>query len=518
MPNSIAPMVNPESKQKGPNVGYIRSEVSVMQAKWTKIEDCLIGEDRVKSKLTAYLPMPNAADQSPDNQERYAAYINRAVFYNVTKKTLDGLIGQVFCRDPLVAIPDGLNPMIDNVDGEGVTLDQQAKKGLALCMAKSGFGLLVDYPKTEGPISVAQMRDGFIYPTFIQYAREDVINWRSKKVGARNVYSLVVTKEKAPVSDDGFEVTSDNRWRVLQLDAEGDYTATVYRQDEETDNYLIVDGPHKVLMADGTPWKEIPFEFCGPLDNDSNIDEPMLADLAGLNIAHYRNSADYEDSCYMVGQPTPYFGGLTEQWVKKVFQNKTITLGSRAAIPLPAGGTAGLLQAKENSMPYEAMRHKEAQMVAMGAKLITPGSGKNTLGEAQLEESGESSVLGTAAKNVSIAYTRQLKRAAKFQGVTDKDIFYSLNTDFPAARLTPNERTQTVLEWQAGAIAETEMRATLRKAGVATLDIDEYRKELKDHPAPQPQQMTNNGGQGGANNDPKQNKDTNNNGGNQSGV
>lgn len=517
MPNPIAPHSAAEV-DKGPNVGYTRSEIGVLYNKWTKIEDCLVGDERVKSKRTTYLPQPNSGDTSPDNMARYEAYLNRAVYYNVTKKTLDGLIGQVFSRDPLVAIPDRMQDMIEDADGEGVTLDQQAKKGLAFNLSKSGFGLLVDYPITDGPISLAQQKEGFIRPTIVQYARSDIINWDKRKVGGKRIYSLLVTKEQSSERRDGFEISSENRWRVMELDSAGEYIVTLYEQDETTKQYLVVEGPHKPLKADGTPWREIPFEFCGPLNNDSTIDEPMLYDLASLNIAHYRNSADYEDSCYMVGQPTPYFAGLTEQWVKKVFKDKPIQLGSRAAIPLPQGGTAGLLQAKENSMPMEAMLHKEKQMVAMGAKLLDPGSGKNTLGEAQQEESGESSVLSTSAKNVSIAYTKALKLAAQFYGVDDKDIFYSLNTDFPAARLTPNERMQLVLEWQAGAITESEMRAGMRKAGVATLDAEDYRKEIKEHPPLVVQPMTNNQNKGGANNDPKRNKDENNNGGNQNGI
>lgn len=508
---------NKDTGPKGPNVGYVRSEIEHMRPKWTRIADCLAGQAAVKAKGDAYLPRPNASNKTKENLARYDSYLDRAVFYSVTENTMRGLIGQVFSRDPIVVLPDVMKSMIEDVDGQGVTLDQQAKLGLGRNLSASGFGLLVDYPKLDRPITLAEQSEGNIYPTLLQYARGSIINWRKIKRGARYVFSLVVIEENGEAGDDGFEVSYEREWRVLQLDKVGEYVVTLYKWDEQQKQYYKVGEDIKPTGADGKPLTKIPFYFCGPLDNDEVPDEPMLGSLSDLNIGHYRNSADYEDSCYLVGQPTPYFAGLTESWVNKVFKNKPIELGSRAAIALPQGATAGLLQASENSMPMEAMKHKEAQMLALGAKIIEPGAGSNTLGEAQMDESTENSMLATAAKNVSAVYTLALKDAAELHGASG-EISYSLNTDFPASRLTPNERNQLVLEWQGGAITETEMRAGLRKAGVATLEHEDYKKELKENPPPEPKAVTNNGGAGGADNKPDPNKGTSNNGGNQNAV
>lgn len=512
----------PMSKQRGPNIGYTRPEIEHLRRKAMKIDDCLGGSEQVKSKGIVYLPMPNSDDQSPANLARYESYKARAVFYNFMKRTLEGMIGEVFSRDPIMALPEVMWPMIDDVDGAGVSLDQQAKLGLSRCLTGGGFGLLVDYPVTSGPLTLAQQREGNIRATILQYQRTNVINWRFIKRGAREIFSLIVIEELGKVKDDGFEVSYRQQWRVLQLDDAGQYVVTVYVKDEEKDDYVIAEEGVRPTGSDGKPLTEIPFYFCGILNNNSAPDAPPMYDLAELNLAHYRNSADYEDSCYMVGQPTPYFAGLTEQWVKKVFQNKTIRLGSREAIPLPVGGTAGLLQVSPNSMPFEAMNQKEKQAMALGAKLIEPGGGKNTLGEAQQDETTEASMLATAAKNVSLVYRLALRTAGvKMYGIDEtkkEEIDYSLNTDFPGSRLTPNERTQLVLEWQSGAITETEMRAGLRKAGVATLDHEDYKEELKKNPPPQPKEATNNGDKGGGDNEKKQNKDEKNNGGNQNGV
>lgn len=500
---------------QSPNIGFERVEVGAMRKKWQLIDDCLAGSDQVKAAGDRYLPRPNAADESETNKARFASYVLRAVFYNVGHVTVEGMVGQVFSRDPIMKLPPEMKSMVEDVDGTGVSLDQQSRRGLIQNIARGGFGLLVDYPVTDGPLTLAQRQAGYIRPTITQYDRLSIINWRFKKVGAKQLFSLIVIHESTSGTDDGFEVTTVEQWRVLQLDALGEYTVTTYARADDGEGYVATSEISKPKGADGEPMRYIPFYFCGALNNSASPDVPIIYNLCTLNIAHYRNSADYEDSCYIAGQPTPVFTGLTEQWVNRVFKNKTIQMGARAAIPLPQNATAQILQASPNSLPKEAMDQKEKQMAAMGAKLIEPGAGTNTLGQAQLDESTESSMLSVAAKNVSLAYTLALIESAKQQGLPVDEITYSLNTDFPASRLTPNERTQVILEWQAGAISETEMRAALRKAGVATLDEVEYKADLLKNPPPVKKEAANNQDKGGADNDEKKNKDTNNNGGNQ---
>lgn len=502
--------------KSGPNVDYTRQELISLLPKWQLIEDCLGGSEVVKQKGVAYLPMPNASDKSTENTTRYENYKSRAVFYNVTRRTLDGMVGQVFSRDPICSIPEAMRIIKENCDGAGVTLDQQSKLALNNVMAYGRGGLLVDYPNVEKPATVQELKEGLIRPTIVLYGPKDVINWRYRTVGAVSLLDLVVIKENALASDDGFEVKSELRWRVLRLNSAGEYTVEIFKYDELKQEF-VSQGTYTPKDGKGRAWREIPFKFIGVMNNDASPDQPPTYDLAVINIAHYRNSADYEDSCYMVGQPTPVFSGLTQQWVDQVLKGE-IKLGSRAAVLLPVGGKAELLQVSENSMPFEAMAHKERQMVALGAKLITQQNVQRTLGEAQLEESTEASILSTATKNVSIAYTQALKWAARFYGTEQEEIEYSLNTDYPASRLSPNDRNQLILEWQAGAITFGEMRAGLRRGGVATLEDEAAKKDIKENPPPDIANAgdVQNKGVGG---DKVQNKapDNDNNGGNQSG-
>lgn len=458
-----------------PKVNYTRPEFTDLKPRWDLVRDCISGDRKIKDKRTTYLPQPNASDRSAANTDRYAQYLERAVFYNVTGRTLGGLKGQVFARDPVLELPPVLEILEEDVDGGGVSLDQQARKSLAATLAYGRAGLLVDYPKTEAPVTKAQQDAGEIRPNIIYFDAWDIINWRTTTIGGKKLLSLVVLSESEVVDDDGFEMVDDDYYRVLRL-YEGVYWSEVWYWDKTQNDFVLFERI-RPLDSTGKPWKEIPFSFIGSENNDPTPDLPPLYDLAVLNIAHYRNSADYEESCFIVGQPTPVLSGLTDAWVKDVLKGE-VQLGSRAAVCLPENGSASMLQAEANTMPKEAMEHKEQQMVALGAKLVEGKNVQRTATEAGLDSASETSLLATSAKNVSHAYTAALKWAARFVGANEEEISYDLNTDFDIARLAPQDVAQVVASWQANAITFEEMRDNLKRGGIAYLPDEEAKEEM----------------------------------------
>lgn len=469
------------------NVSFVRPELAKLLPLYYLIRDVLAGEPTVKAAQTTYLPMPNAEDTSKENQARYAAYVKRAVFYNVARRTLFGLVGQVFMRDPVVKVPKLLDPLVSNATGNGLNLTQLAKRAVGFNLAYSRTGIFIDYPTTEaeGGASIAELEAGFIRPTLYVYGPTEIINWRTTDRGAEEILSLVVLFETWCVFDDGFEMKNSGQFRVLRLDEQGFYVHEIWRETQPTkaDGSKIPKGnfeqfaKYEPTDANGNRLTEIPFMFIGSENNDSNPDDPNFYDLCSLNIAHYRNSADYEESCFVVGQPTPVLTGLTEEWVTNVLKG-VVAFGSRGGIPLPTGADAKLLQAEPNTMLKEAMDTKERQMVALGAKLVEQKQVQRTATEAELESASEGSTLASAAKNVSAAFEWALKWAARWVGQSDTGVEFKLNDDFDIARMSPEERKTVIEEWTKGAITFEEMRTSLRKSGVVTEDDAKAKEKI----------------------------------------
>lgn len=470
-------------------VDWVRPELSDMMEKYNLIDDCLKGSTAVKKKRETYLPKPNPEDISADNAARYNAYLTRAVFYNVGQVTLSGFVGSVFEVDPVISVPPLIEPVVKDADGSGVSLVQLAQKTEGEVLSKGRAGLRIDYPRVQGTITRKDQLDGKVRPTIHHYHPTDIINWRTKVRDSKTILTLVVLRESYEAYDDGFALDKSEQYRVLRLTDNDVYRQEIWRRvngslgNRPVEEFIPVDSKGAVL-------NELPFTFVGSVNNASDVDEPPMFPLCDLNIAHYRNSADYEESVYITGQATPVVTGLTEVWYEKVLE-KRINFGSRGGIPLPENATADLLQMEERTAGFAAMEHKEKQMVALGAKLVETKQVQRTATETDADTANETSTLRTVTDNVSAAYRYALEWCTIFAGERtvfvdaktasdDKTaVVFSLNTDFNIATASTEEVNAAINAWQKEAISYTEMRQVLKRAKVAYQSDEKAKQEIQ---------------------------------------
>jgi len=450
-------------------VDYKRAEVTQNLPTWELVRDCVSGERAVKAKRETYLPKPNPEDRSAANRVRYDQYLKRAVFYGVTGRTLHGLSGMVFTEPPVFEVDASLQPLVDNADGFGETLAQQIKVSLETVLSLGRGGLLVDFPRTTAPVTRSQLQQGEVQPVVRLYQPESIINWRVTTNAGKRFLTLLVLEEHSEKPDDqGFGVTVQKLWRVYRRTAERGVTVEVWRKREDDEVPVVSEPEAPIQDSAGKPFAEIPFVFLGVTGNTEVPDAAPLYDLSVINLAHYRNSADFEESCFLIGQPTPFVTGVTESWAKNVLKGE-MRIGSRAVIALPAGGSAGLLQAAPNQMTSESMKDKERQMVAIGARLVQEKAIQRTATEAGMERQTEVSVLAAVAGNVAAGYTLALDFAGRFVGAS-KPALVEVNTEFATSTMPVTDRAQLLLEFQAGLVTFEEARDNLRAAGVVWLD------------------------------------------------
>jgi hypothetical protein len=463
------------------NVAYKHKDYAEMLPVWIMIDDCLQGEHRIKLQKEVYLPKPNSTDKSPENEARYKAYVQRAVFFEATARTHHGLVGEVFSKDSVYELPPELANYEENIDGAGTTLDQQSKQALRYALGHGRAGLLADYPTRDpeaGPATRKDLLDGKIRPKVLLYGPRDILNWSTKSYGASLLLNLVVLEETVESAPDGFEIKHEKQYRVLRLSDQQVYFVEIWKENESNRQFEMTESFIPTNGA-GQPFDHIPFSFIGSEDNTCTVDVPPLKGLAQLNIAHYRNSADYEQSVFLVGQPTAWAAGLTQQWIDDNYPKGQFQLGSSTVLMLPKEGSVGMLQPDPNTMAKEAMEHKEKLMVALGAKLVEQRDTEQTATEATMGEATKTSVLGTAAQNVSYAYQVVLLDASHFINPGVKQIEFNLNMDFEIAKMSAQDRAQLLAEWQAGAITFEEYRSKLKNGGIAYLDDDEAKDQLE---------------------------------------
>jgi hypothetical protein len=442
------------------------------------------GEAAVKARGEVYLPRPNPRDQSSEATARYESYLKRAVYYNASGRTLSGLIGMAFAKWPEIKLTPRSKFLMDNCDGAMVPLVQQAQATTAEVLKTGRAGILVDFPPPSGEaITQADVAAGTATATLNYYPATTIINWRSERIGSTLVLTLVVLREVENDYEE-FGYTAETIYRVLRLVGGPElftYVQEVWRVDKEkstsTKTVYKMDETYTPLDGSGRPWQEIPFAFVGAVNNLADMESHTieygktpytsvspLYDIAVLNIAHFRNSADYEDSVFICGQPQPWISGLDVEWRDKLIASG-ISIGSRVMLPLPVNASFGIATVQPNTLVAAAMTEKENQMRALGARLIQPVQSVKTATQSAHENSTDSSVLSLVCDNVSHAYTKALTWAGKFMG-DSMDAVFSIDTQFTVNSLDAQSIAAVVQAWQDGAIPETDMWSSLRKMAV----------------------------------------------------
>lgn len=493
-----------------PKVNHVRQELAVKLNDYRSVTDFLNGPTAVRAAGIRYLPEPEPtlANDSETavllKQARYKAYKTRAVFFGAVYKTWSSLIGQVFAKETAVSMPDAMSEVIIDVDHSGTSLEVQAKQAVGECLGWGRGGLFVDYPNIKELKQSAPSDNGEVHnvmedttmtkaevdalelrPKILLYTHAQCINWRKASVGARLLATLVVLEESRVVEDDGFEETHETVYRVLRLDkATREYSQEVWAPSKSGNEAYELVSATVPLDAGGKPFDEIPYAPFGSENNEFEPDAIPLLDLVELAAGLWRNSADYQENAFMLGQTTVFFKGLTVEWTK-VAMKDGVRLGSREAVLLPEKGDAGTISAPANTVVHESMTMIMEQMVALNAQLTDNSGGAKTATEDSNDQAASSSVLSSVANNCSSAYMRAFEWYARFKGVelpveddAEDALDFQLNTDFAISRMTPQERQVLLAEWQGGGLTWKEYRWNLKRAGFAYEDDDKAKQEV----------------------------------------
>jgi len=457
--------------------------------RWELVRDCVEGSEAIKSRGgdttddthdknqarslrgTRYLPQPNPDDFSNENRIRYEQYKLRANFVNFVGHTKDGFLGMVYRKPPEVELNSAIDFLNDNADGQGLSLLQMLQGVTSDVLEVGRHGLLTDFPPSAGG---TQAQTSGLKAKIVQYDAEAIINWRTTILSSHTVLSLVVLAEEIEkILDDGFSVETVMGYRVLKL-KDGIYIQQLFDEDESIISFEDSDGVLQTDLvpkkSDGSTWDEIPFTFVGAIDNSPTPDKAPLYDMSEINVAHYRNSADFEESSFIVGQPTPVLAGLTQAWVDDVMKGG-VMLGSRSAVLLPENGSATLLQADDNQMPSKGMEIKEQQMIKTGAKVITDSTGVETAEAAKLRFAGQNSKLALTINNVERAMMQSFAWVGEFMpGGKVGENELSINRQFYEATVSPQLIVANMQLLDRGVIAKSDLRNMQRKNGQIEAD------------------------------------------------
>ncbi|HKX79290.1 MAG TPA: hypothetical protein VJM34_12295, partial [Novosphingobium sp.] len=251
-----------------------------MSPLWERCRDTVVGQSAIHAKGEKYLPKLKG-----EEPEEYAARVKRSDFFNATWRTISGLNGMAFRKEPVKELPGLLEGYSKDITMSGVNLDALAEQVVEEVLETGRCGLLVDHPSMPENVSAITQAtaESMGHRPFISfYPAESIRNWKFARVKNAWVLVQVVLGESGEVAKDEFTTEIEDRFRVLDLDEAGHYRQRVFVVRDGKD--VLIEGPIYPAM-NRQPLTYIPFAIIGRSGKGDQIDEPPLIDLVDKNIA-----------------------------------------------------------------------------------------------------------------------------------------------------------------------------------------------------------------------------------------
>jgi hypothetical protein len=455
------------------------------------VRDALEGEPVIKSPLKLLTYLPNTVSVSIPKKEReaiYELYAMRAEYDNIPANTLESLIGAITRQKNTY---EGIDRMLlDDVDGDGLSMDELIKITCSELLAVRYCGFLAEHTDLASlgfdtnRLLIDTAKKLNLRPSIKQYARESIVNWDFKRINGVLQLAYVVLKEQERVALTGsLETENITSYLLLALDENGDYFQQRY-----TENTIANGGKtwsDKVFPTSTTGmFKYIPFEFCKLGDYPKGVipkDCGYIYRIATKAVYRYQINADMKQVLWYNGAPITYSTGWDSQsfeQYKEMTGLDYIDSSPAAHIPLPTGSTVGQLDWKAETSAYFVYLDKNAREIeALGGIFDTERqSGDETATGRAIDAAEETGVLSNLLTNVEKTLTRMVQYASMFRGVESTPKI-TINREFTAMKLSPQERGAITNERDAGLITDQEALRQLKRGGALVGSVEDIINE-----------------------------------------
>lgn len=427
---------------------------------WQKCRDAIAGQEQVHERGIVYLPILQG-----QTALSYNNYKSRALYFNASGRTLDGMTGLVFRKKPTVIVPPAMTPLLDSIDMAGSPFMSFAEQLVDELAQVSRVGILVDYPETQNVgLTFGQVQSLGLRPYATIYKTESILDWRYNNINNAQTLAFVKLAETIDVLVAENEYVTIEQLRVLDL-VEGRYRVRIFRPNKKKEYEVFSES---FPLMNNSPLNFIPFIFDSINGLDSDCKKPVLLDLVNVNLSHYRSTADYEHGLHFTGLPTPVF------WGANFDDGDKINLGSEEALAFndPSGHAefleftgAGLSQLKD------AILNKENMMAALGSRMLAAEKrGVEASETAIIHRSAENSVLASLAYSASEALTKMLRLMAQWANVSG-EVSCQLNQDFMPMGVAPAMFAELTKAYLSGTISYETYFYNLKEGEIIRADV-----------------------------------------------
>ena len=420
-----------------------------------------------------YLPKYDA-----ESKTDYDTRLGQSWLFNGYRKAVLDMTGRVFSKP--IEISEGPAQVIewsDNIDMAGrdlsVFLREVFKDGF-----QSGVSyIMVDAPRIEGEATRQQAADQGLRPFMSHLRVEDVLGWKTRTYNNALALSQLRIMESVTIQDlkDEFKQTEVPQVRVMdRLDA-GGVLVRLYQKNDKGEWMLAVDGEYTTAAPEITV---VPFyaERTGFMTG-----EPVLEDLADVNIGHWVSQSDQRNILHFFRVPILHITGRQDE------KPMVIAAGTAVSSTDPSA-TLEWVKGDDKSINAgrQDLKDLEYQMQVLGLQLIADKVHSAT--GAAIDAVKETSQLSMMADSLKDSAEQALQWVAMYGGLGDVSITVGVNKEFGLTMLTPEMVKTMQADVDAGRMSAETYIEELKTRGVLRSDLN-TQKEL-DRIAAQPPALT----------------------------
>lgn len=369
------------------------------------------GTKAMRKAKKDYLPQgPHELD------EEYDARLERNTLYPAFERTVDGLVGMMLRKDPILEGPDALIEHADNIDMAGRDFPSFVRDSLVDAMVDGHSWLLVEYPRvdTSQIASRADERAMGLRPYWINLTKSQVINWRYDMVGGKPVLTMLVYHTTRQESDGEF---GDQVRDIIRVLIPGGFQEwELQKRDGQAKWVLIDEGTTSIDFIPAVPL------YAGRSSHYES--DPPLLQLAYLNIRHWQMQSDRDFTLKFAGSPMPVFFGTSL---------KGIEWGANRALFIEdPEATAMLLEASGSSLNEQRMELKdiEARMASLGLQMLVRETRAAETAEAKMLDKAESdSALSVIARQAEGSLNEAWRIHSEYMG-SGEPVMVQVNRDY----------------------------------------------------------------------------------------
>lgn len=434
-----------------------------MATRWHLPRTLMGGTRAMRAAGETYLPK-----EPKESKDAYGNRLARSTLFNAFKRTVKGIVGKVFARDPVLSegTPESIKDWSEDIDMMGRNLATFASDVFENGVEVGLSHILVDMPSGDPGKTVAEEKARNRRPYFVHIKAEDLISWKTATINGKEVLTQIRFRENVTVDDGEYGEKAEERVRVLWRDR--------YEIWKKVENKSSKDTSWELLENGTVSLGEIPLATFYAARTGFMLAEPPLEDLAFLNVAHWQSASDQRHILHVARVPLLFGRALTlvdENGEKlEIGPNRMITSEDpQGDLKYVEHGGAAISAGRQDLLDIED------RMRVMGLEIFLPK--QQTAAEKKIDSDDANSQAKAMALALQDALELAFSFMAKWVNKTESGSVV-VNTDFLAMFGQNAQEVGTLLNARmAGEISRETFWAEMKRRGFLMDDFDAVAEE-----------------------------------------